>query len=106
MNFFCIVQETGELYVSTTGTYCPDGEDVTTEAECRQAAIDLSIQFASAWNGSGSHKYCIYADDGRNKIFFNSSPTPANTPSPKYGSICFGSKNNLFTFQFIIMNIN
>ena len=75
-------------YVSSTGTYCPDGEDVTTEEGCREAATYLSIPFSSSFSADGDHKYCLYADDGRNEIFFNTSPSPGNFPTSEYGSVC------------------
>jgi len=80
---------------TSEGQYCPAGDDITTEAQCRQAANALGIRFAGAWYGAGDHKACLQANDGRGTAYWNTAP--ANkcraTPSANYASLCHAEAN-------------
>ena len=68
---------------------CSDGREIKSEEECRRAAETLQMQFAHAWTGSGDFPGCLIANDGRNAVYFNLSPTPSTTANnPRYGAIC------------------
>ena len=68
---------------------CPSGKEITSEEECRKAAKMLEMQFAHSWNGPRDFPGCLIAHDGREKVFFNTSPSPNNTANNlQYGAIC------------------
>jgi len=79
-----------KAYVMTGyGEYCPYGHDITDEAECRIAASVVGKMYGKSWNGAGDHKYCLYADDGRVQVFFNSANTFSPRPIRNYASLCY-----------------
>ena len=62
---------------------------ITSEAECRAASAKLKLVFAKAWNGPGSFPGCMHCNDGRDTVYWNTSPTPSPIPNrPLYGAIC------------------
>jgi hypothetical protein len=76
-------------YITPDHTYCPIGEDLTTVADCEEAARGLGKDF-SGTTVDEEHKYCIMLNDGRDEVYFNingaaASPTP---PHKQYASIC------------------
>jgi len=71
------------------GEYCPAGRDIVDEAECRKAATVVGKMYGKSWNGAGDHKYCLYADDGRIKVFFNNANTFSPRPNRNYASVCY-----------------
>ena len=90
--------------------YCSSG-DLTNEKDCRIASKGLGLQFATSFTLRGDHRYCFFADDGRNVVFFNEAGTGASStpPNPRYASLCGMSpsisqdakrrRNVLFGFQ-------
>ena len=51
--------------------------------------VTLQMDFAMAWTGNKDFPGCLIANDGRNKVYFNLSPTPSTTANkPAYGAIC------------------
>ena len=79
------------------GTLCRDEEyEITSEGQCKQAGELLGLQWANSWNGPNDFPACLYADDGRNMVYFNLSPNPGRTNlNPKYSAICMTTgKNN------------
>ena len=75
-----------------SGELCSDGREIKSEGECRKAAETLQMKFAHAWTGSGDFPGCLIANDGRNAVYFNLSPTPSTTANnPRYGAICIKS---------------
>ena len=73
----------------SSGEVCPSGKEITSEEECRKAAKMLEMQFAHSWNGPRDFPGCLIAHDGREKVFFNTSPSPNNTANNlQYGAIC------------------
>merc|ERR550537_1375563 len=55
------------------GEKCTAGR-IADEDRCRQAAINLGLPYGSAWHGPDDHPGCIFADDARQKVFFNTAP--------------------------------
>ena len=57
------------------------------------ASAKLGLIWHRAWNGPDEFPGCLYAEDGRNKVYFNVSPNPRRTNlNPEYAAICKGSK--------------
>ena len=68
---------------------CPHGSAVSSEQECRKAATTIQKQFDHAWNGPNDFPGCLIANDGRDKVYWNLSPSPSETANnPQYGAIC------------------
>ena len=75
------------------GTLCgsQDLYEITSEGECKAAAAALGLEWKVAWNGPNDFPACFHAEDGRNKVFFNTSPSPRRTNlPPNYAAICTG----------------
>ena len=75
------------------GTLCSARglDEITSEKECKAAGEKRGMQWGNLWNGPGGFPGCIYADDGRNKVYFNISPRPGRTNlNDKYSAICKG----------------
>ena len=71
------------------GVIFPLESAVSSKKECRKAATTLQKQFAQAWNGPNDFPGCLIANDGRDKVYWNLSPSPSETANnPKYGAIC------------------
>lgn len=51
--------------------------EVKSEDECLIAALNLDLEWGHAYYEDGDFPACYYAEDGRNKTFFNKSPNPA-----------------------------
>jgi len=85
-----LLQKTN-LRMTTNGKYCSSGEDITTASECQSAAAELGIPFQFSYYGPNDHKYCLMANDGRKKMYFNTADVTEAAPHPpkaKYASIC------------------
>ena len=68
---------------------CPNGTAVSSEQECRKAATTIKKQFDHAWNGPNDFPGCFIANDARDKVFWNLSPSPSKTANkPEFGAIC------------------
>ena len=77
------------------GTLCTSEamDEIRSEDECKEAAHRLGLQWAQSWNGPNDFPGCVYAQDGRNKVYFNVSPNPRRTNlNPEYAAICKGAK--------------
>lgn len=74
--------------LTPSGHYCQPGDDILTESECRTAAKSLGLVFARAWSGAGDHKLCVFADDNREKVYFNDAPSVSPYGQPNYKSVC------------------
>ena len=75
------------------GTLCSTKglDEITSENDCKAAGEKRGLQWGNSWNGPGGHPGCVYADDGRNKVYFNISPRPGRTKlNDKYSAICKG----------------
>ena len=73
---------------------------ITTESDCQAAAIELGLTWGSSWNGGNEMPGCVYAEDSRKKVYFNTSPNAGwDNPYNKahYKSIC---KGNLWLYDF------
>lgn len=80
--------------MSSGGQYCQSGADLTSEEDCRAAASALGKTWASSgnpWYGPGDHKYCMFADDEWQQVFFNAAGPAAAAVPPRfnYASVCF-----------------
>lgn len=75
--------------MTPTGHYCVPGDDIITEVECRRASSALGLVFEKAWNGAGDHKLCAFADDSREKVFFNTASSMSPYAQPTYASVCY-----------------
>ena len=70
-----------------------DMYEIESEAKCKAAASQLGLQWGQSWNGRDDFPGCLLAEDGRNKVYFNTSPYPTYSRSklnPKYAAICEG----------------
>lgn len=92
--------ETTTVFVSTTsvmpvyvmtenGVYCPPGNDIHQEPVCRAAASALGKIYGRTWNGAGEHRACSYADDNREKVYFNHAAMPSPRPYENFASLCY-----------------
>ena len=64
-------------------------DEIRTANECETAAQRLGLQWAQSWNGPNDFPGCFFAQDVRNKVFFNTSPNPRRTNLyHKYSAIC------------------
>ena len=68
---------------------CSDvGKDpITTSSECKEAAEKLNLTWSNDFNGNGDHPNCLFSNDGRSKVHFNTSSTPGGA-KPNYQSLC------------------
>ena len=63
--------------------------EIKTESECKKAGKFLGLQWGGSWNGKNDFPACLYAEDGRNRVYFNLSPDPKRrNVNPKYSAIC------------------
>ena len=97
INYFWGSGSVAGYYKSTNGQYCPSGEDLMNEEVCIEAATSLGLNYETAWYGLNSWHYCLFADDGRSTVYFNTagentSPTPITS---NYASLCMSPSNNL-----------
>lgn len=83
--------ECEKSYMKTdAGQHCErKDQEITTATECKAAGIKLGFKWAHSWNGHNDFPACLRAEDGRNTIYFNTSPSPKrNGVNPKYAAIC------------------
>ena len=74
-------------------------DEMTSKNECKAAGEKRGFQWGNSWNGSGGFPGCVYADDGRNKVYFNISPRPGSKNlNEKYYAICKGCLQNIIIF--------
>ena len=61
---------------------------------CDAAAQFLGYTFAAVFESAGDHEYCLYADDGRNMVYFNKAPKALEAaPRNTYKSVCQSVNN-------------
>ena len=72
-DFFLLFSESG-VYKMSDGELCPSGDLITTAADCKAAAEFLKLKWASTWHGDGDYQNCIFANDGRSRVYYNVSP--------------------------------
>ena len=76
--------------ITTKGSLCSDTtKEIKSEAKCKEAATSLNLQWGLAWEGDNDFPACMYAQDSRNKVYFNLSPRPNRLNiNPNYSAIC------------------
>ena len=77
-----------------------DSYQITNETDCEAAATELGLTWGSSWNGPNEMPGCVYANDSRKEVYFNTSPNAGlDNPYNKlhYASIC---KGNLWCYDF------
>ena len=76
--------------MTTVGQACNNQNiEISSKDECQQAANELDLPFAHAWNGPGDFPACLYAKDGRNQVYYNLSPNPGRIHlNSNYAAIC------------------
>jgi hypothetical protein len=77
------------------GEHCSNGR-ITDETSCRMAAAYIGETYARTWHGSTDTPGCIFANDGRNVVYFNTA-LDANGYNARYAEICLISRG--FTFR-------
>ena len=72
------------------GSPCDERQyEITSEVECKLAGDSLGLSWGVAYDGNNDFPACLYADDSRKKVYYNSSPTPKRTDfKSKYSAIC------------------
>ena len=74
---------------SSEGSY-----QITTETDCKAAAKELNLTWGNSWNGPNEMPGCIFAEDSRKKVYFNTSPKPGFHNAyneAHYAEICKGN---------------
>jgi len=71
------------------GDGCNSGR-ITDEQECKTATQALGGTYGNKWYGKSDAPGCVYANDGRNKVYFNMELN-ANGHNSKYQEICKAS---------------
>lgn len=84
------LRQKGAPYKTANSEYCPKGSDITDASACESAAEKLGLRFSETFDGIGQHQFCVYADDGRKKVYFNTAGTDAASkpPNSAFASIC------------------
>ena len=76
--------DSGNLCSAATKT-----KPLTSEEQCIAASEALGMVYGQAWSGPGQFPGCLHANDGRDQVFWNTSPSPSETANvPEYGAIC------------------
>ena len=76
--------DSGNLCTAATKT-----KPLTSEEQCLNASVALGLVYGQAWSGPGQFPGCLHANDGRDQVFWNTSPSPSETANvPEYGAIC------------------
>jgi len=78
----------GSYYKTGRFDLCHDYQLIETEEQCREAAFELGLKFHSSWNGYDDFPGCSFANDTRQRVYFNTSPNPNNAPSDRYEAVC------------------
>ena len=94
------------LYIKTkVGHYCSArANEIQSATECKKAGERLGLQWAQSWTGPNDFPACLYADDGRNTVYFNLSPNPKRSnPNPKFSAICKTAGKNCFSLCVIFI---
>ena len=89
------------------GELCPSGYEITSESDCIAAADNLQLEWQGSWEGHDDFPNCLFANDGRSKVYFNLSPKPSKTVHGgmlKYAAICQKPSKLLGVFFFITLS--
>ena len=71
------------------GSKCPTGKRIQSETVCKEAASELKLSWASSYSDKSDVPGCIFANDGRSKVYFNTF-LAATGSNPRYAEICSG----------------
>jgi len=81
------------------GTLCSSTglEEIKSENECKAAAEKLDLVWEVSYNGPNEFPACFHAEDGKNKVYFNTSPNPSRSTNllrkKEAAAICQGPTN-------------
>ena len=81
------------------GTLCSSTglEEIKSENECKAAAEKLDLVWEVSYNGPNEFPACFHAEDGKNKVYFNTSPNPSRSTNllrkKEAAAICRGPTN-------------
>ena len=92
-NYLFIFQGNGLVQKIQLGTQCSAKglNEIESADECKAAATELGLKWASSWSGQGDFPACLHAEDGRNMVYFNTHKNPGRTHlNQKYAAICKG----------------
>ena len=71
---------------------------IVVEENCKAAAKKLGLKYKQSWSGPTSTPGCIFANDGRSEVYFN-TVLEAKGTNPKYAEICTtGRRFIVFSF--------
>ena len=82
-------------------TLCGDQDldEIKSADQCKDAGEQLGLKWNGTYDGPNDFPGCIHAEDGRNKVYFNTNAKPGFTNLKKtYAAICivpFGKMNSL-----------
>ena len=80
----------------SNGEHCPTMEQrITSESDCILAASALGLEWALSWNGVNDVPGCIFADDGRSLVYWNSAQNNNDVFNSQYAEICHQLDSNL-----------
>merc|ERR1719161_1758491 len=82
------------------GNQCPAGR-IKKAAICQAAAKALGLTWKGTWEKQSDTPGCIYADDGRSAVFFNTALDATGTNS-KYAEICKTAKGIKWAFHEVV----
>ena len=69
--------------------------NITSEDECKKAAHKLDLKYGNNFTGPTDFPGCLFADDERQKVFFNLSPDADNSINNKnYTALCKNSNSS------------
>ena len=68
------------------GAKCPERR-IKDDKECKAAASELKLSWAGTWHNPADVPGCIFANDGRSKVYFNTALN-AKGSNKKYAEIC------------------
>jgi len=82
----------GPFYRTGNGKLCTELNyvNIKTLDMCKKAATFFGLEFDKPWEGPGDHPGCLFADDKREKVFFNTVDVKdaATTATSNYDSLC------------------
>jgi len=82
------------------GNQCPAGR-IKKAATCQAAAKALGLTWKGTWEKQSDTPGCIYADDGRSAVFFNTA-LDATGKNSKYAEICKTAKGIKWAFHGVV----
>ena len=76
--------------ITARGSVCSDiTNEITSAAKCKKAAISLNLQWGLAYDDHKDFPRCLYAQDARNKVYYNRNHNPSRENiNPNYSAIC------------------